>query len=325
MHNTHNYALDRILSSHTAGVSQVAFSADSTLLASASDDRTVRVWSVDPASDDDPAAPDVEGPGPHETSKRLLRGHLSAVFCVAWHPLGALLASGGMDETVRLWDIQSGSSLSFDTQSSPADQMIAGKCTKVLPAHSDPVSAVGFNQDGSTIVTCSWDSHMCVTTSLTQRSSSCLSSQPDVGHVDWSMSQDACRRRQRTNVSLTISVFFHADKVDSEDPLHASLPILVTSLSRRLVATLPFGYGTISTTSSSRLSQVTSIESESCFLPLVCSLTRIDRYCIPMFATPDGKHVVTGSEDNQVYIWDLQTMRIVKRFESHKGNSYICY
>ena len=41
--------------------------------------------------------------------------------------------SGSFDETVRVWDVKS------------------GKCLKVLLAHSDPVTAVDFNRDGSLI------------------------------------------------------------------------------------------------------------------------------------------------------------------------------
>ena len=35
-----------------------------------------------------------------------------------------------------------------------------GKCLKVLPAHSDPVSAVCFNRDGTLIVSASYDGLM---------------------------------------------------------------------------------------------------------------------------------------------------------------------
>lgn len=31
---------------------------------------------------------------------------------------------------------------------------------RVLPAHSDPVSGVQFNRDGTIIVSCSWDGYM---------------------------------------------------------------------------------------------------------------------------------------------------------------------
>lgn len=40
---------------------------------------------------------------------------------------------------VRIWDVRS------------------GNCVRTLPAHSDPVSAVAFNRDGSLIATSSYD------------------------------------------------------------------------------------------------------------------------------------------------------------------------
>lgn len=50
-----------------------------------------------------------------------------------------MIVSGSFDETVRVWDVRS------------------GKCLKVLPAHSDPVTSVDFNRDGSLIVSSSYD------------------------------------------------------------------------------------------------------------------------------------------------------------------------
>ena len=43
------------------------------------------------------------------------------------------------DESVCIWDVKT------------------GKCLRTLPAHSDPVSAVHFNRDGSLIVSSSYD------------------------------------------------------------------------------------------------------------------------------------------------------------------------
>lgn len=159
LHALPSFNLYRTLNSHTSGISDISFSADSTLLASASDDKTVRIWEIDGpggastnslgsggsagvagrnSSQIQSQEPAIEG------SVRVLRGHLSAVFCVAWSPRGDLVASGGMDETVRVWDVQK------------------GKCMRVLPAHSDPVSAVQFNRDGTIIVSGSWDGYMLV-------------------------------------------------------------------------------------------------------------------------------------------------------------------
>ncbi|GAA5886567.1 hypothetical protein JCM3774_001474 [Rhodotorula dairenensis] len=145
------FNLHQSFHSHRSGVNDVAFSADSTLLASASDDKSVRVWEIDPALSSQPSVvppppPPSDPDGVHhdepEEAARVLRGHLSAVFCVAWSPRGDVVASGGMDETVRLWDVQK------------------GKVLRVLPAHSEPVSSVQFSRDGTMLVSGSWDGYI---------------------------------------------------------------------------------------------------------------------------------------------------------------------
>ena len=55
------------------------------------------------------------------------------------HRFQELIVSGSFDESVRIWDVRT------------------WKCLKTLPAHSDPVSAVHFNRDGSLIVSSSYD------------------------------------------------------------------------------------------------------------------------------------------------------------------------
>jgi COMPASS component SWD3 len=53
--------------------------------------------------------------------------------------LRAVQVSGSFDETVRVWDVRSGKSL------------------REVPAHSDPVTAVDFNNDGTLIASSSFD------------------------------------------------------------------------------------------------------------------------------------------------------------------------
>jgi eukaryotic-like serine/threonine-protein kinase len=73
-----------VLTGHDALVTSVAWSRDG-LLASGSYDQTIRVWSS------------------NGTLLRTLMGHTDRVRTVAWSPDGTTLASGSLDNTVRLW------------------------------------------------------------------------------------------------------------------------------------------------------------------------------------------------------------------------------
>ncbi|KAL7535355.1 hypothetical protein ACHAWF_005141 [Thalassiosira exigua] len=111
-----------VLLGHGRGINDVAWSPSGAYLATASDDRTLRLWSA-------------------ETGDALVefRGHTNFVFSCSFNPQSNLLASASFDETVKLWDVR------------------CGECVATLPAHSNPVTGVDFNRDGTCIVSGSYD------------------------------------------------------------------------------------------------------------------------------------------------------------------------
>ena len=94
---------------------------------------------------------------------KVLKGHTNFVFCINFSPSSNLLVSGGFDETVRIWDVARGAYWGILLRllnNSPEETL--GKPLKTLPAHSDPVTAVTFNHDGTIVASCSMDGLMCV-------------------------------------------------------------------------------------------------------------------------------------------------------------------
>ncbi len=78
----------KVLSGHTSWISAIAFSIDN-LLASGSEDRTVRLWH-------------------NNLCQRQLQGYSNGIWSVAFAPTGNLLASGSQDRWVRLWSATTG-------------------------------------------------------------------------------------------------------------------------------------------------------------------------------------------------------------------------
>ena len=110
------------LCGHEDSINEIVWSPDGAILASGSDDQTVRLWDI-------------------ESGQLLhtLSGHQNDVMSVAWSPDGQMLASGSEDETIRLWDTSTGRQVS------------------VLESHTAPVMCVRFSSDGHLLASQSGD------------------------------------------------------------------------------------------------------------------------------------------------------------------------
>ena len=80
-----------ILQDHIGAVWSIAFSPDGCILASGSNDGSIKLWNVS-----------------MDEVLQTLTGHGQAVYSVAFSPDGRILASGSNDETVKLWNVDTG-------------------------------------------------------------------------------------------------------------------------------------------------------------------------------------------------------------------------
>ncbi|KAF3890175.1 MULTISPECIES: WD40 domain-containing protein [Nostocales] len=107
-------------SGHTAAVLAVDVSPDSSLIASASLDQTIKLWRRD------------------GTLVATLKGHTATVRAVDFSPDGQILASASEDGTIKLWQLD-------------------GKLLRTLKGHTASLWGVAFSPDGQFLASSSFD------------------------------------------------------------------------------------------------------------------------------------------------------------------------
>lgn len=284
-----NYANRYTLQGHKDSISSIKFSPDGNWLATASNDKTIKVWQArtgkyeftleghgagisdiawSPDSKTLVSASDdtnlILWNISTRTKVRTLRGHKNYVFCVNFNPQGTLIVSGSYDEMIKTWDARTGACLHTLTV-----------------AHGTVVTSVHFNRDGTLIVSGGFDGKICI----------------------WDTQSG-----QRLKV-LSLTDAAGTKPAGKKEPPLPGVGFVKFSPNGKFILASTWD-NTIRLWSYQTAKVLKTYHGHR--NELHC--------CFASFSVTGGKWIVSGSEDSTVYIWNLQTKEIVQRLVGHKGS-----
>ncbi|KIM27453.1 hypothetical protein M408DRAFT_24399 [Serendipita vermifera MAFF 305830] len=206
-------------------------------------------------------------------------GHTSEVNCVAFSPDGKRIVSGSNDETIRVWDAETG-------------VVVAGP----LQGHRKSINSVAFSPDGSRIVSGSFDK----TVRVWDAETGAVVAGPFEGHSSGvssvSFSPDG-KRIVSGSHDETVRVW------DAETGAVVAGPLQAHNDLVHSVAFLPDGKRIVSASTD----QTVLVWNAETGAFVACTFRDHSNLVRSGAFSPDGKRIVSGSYDKTVEIWDAET------------------
>lgn len=270
----------RTLDGHKGSVLSVAFSSDGKTLATASRDKTIKLWEI---GHDKNSWLDI----PTGKLRQTLSDHTADVYCVVFSPQGDLLASGSGDKTIRLWDART------------------RKTIRILEGHGDVVRSVAFSPDQKTLVSGSkdqtvrlWD----VATGQLQQTLEGHTGQvrsvafsPDGTLLASGCTDKTARLWDARTAQLKLVLKGHTGSIEH-------------------VAFSPDGKRLASSSEDSTV-RLWDVATGKLRLHLKGHRGEVDSVAF----SPDGKITASGSKDKSIKLWDAPTGKLLETLTGHTG------
>ncbi|KAJ6779586.1 hypothetical protein PWT90_04750 [Aphanocladium album] len=297
------------LEGHSGSVHSVAYSPDCTLIASASYDRSVRLWRSDTGE-----------------CLQTLEGHSSSVNSVAFSPDGRLIASACDDGVVRVWRADTSkciwtfeghddfvSSVAFSPDntviaSASNDQTVrlwhlsTGTCYYILKAHRGFISSVAFSSNGSFIASASYDRTIrlwrvdtgeCVQTLDGHGSINSMAFSPDGTLIALASYDKTIRLCRSATGECTQILEGHSGSIS-------------------LAAFSPNGT-LIASASNDKTVRLWRVSTGEC----VCILQGHGSSVSSVAFSPDNSRIVSAAQDKTIRLWDLTIRNNMQTLEGH--------
>jgi WD40 repeat protein len=344
----------KTLRGHLSRVWTIAFSPDGQMLASGSDDQTIRLWNA------------------HDgTCLTVLHGHTGGVTSVRFSPNGQLLASASEDSSIRLWSVDCRTYLktlqghtrwvravafSPDGQtlaSSSDDRTVrlwevkTGTCRQTLQGHTGWVTSLSFSPNGQTLASSSEDASVRLWSvqdgtcfKLLQGHSSCVwkvafnpngqtlaSGSADLSARLWDVQDGICLKTFQGQTSGITSVSFSPNgsmlASGSYDALVRLWDVHQETCSKDLpghtnwiwaVAFHPNGQ-TLASGSNDQTVRLWDVRSGVCRR----TLQGHTGWVFSVAFSPDGQTLASGSNDQTVRLWDVRDYTYLRTLQGHTG------
>jgi len=278
------------LTGHRNSINSVKFHPVFSLVASASEDATVKIWDYESGE-----------------FERTLKGHTNAVQDLDFDKSGNMLATCSADLTIKLWDFQT-----YD-------------CVKTLHGHDHNVSCVKFMPSGDQLVSSSRDKTIKIWETATGYCLKTIS-----GHDDWVrklvISDDgallvSCSNDQTVRVwniakgdcLITLRDHSHVVECVTFAPPNISVFGFVND-AKEPRDKVGFLKGYIASGSRDKSIKIWDLATGRC----VATFVGHDNWIRGLRFHPNGKFLVSVSDDKSIRIWDLAQGRTIKTIaEAH--------
>ncbi len=217
-----------------------------------------------------------------------LRGHRGSATSLAFHPHGKILATGGADKSVILWDVT------------------ARAAKLILRQHQSPVSAVAFSADGKWLASAGEDGKIIVSDSANGRQRYTLNGADD-GVLSLAFSPDGTTLASSASGLRSVCLWDLASQSKRREIDLYQVMSLSFSPNGKLLAT--------ARTDAIELWDAKSGE------PVGQAMFASTPFAIAF--SPDGNKIAAATYDGKILLWDVDTQSVLESpKQGHTGPAY---